>query len=156
MCWLILCDKTSSSLPVWKTYLLPTIMRKENLHHLKVEDMAWILKSTMPHSTPKWKISHFTTYYRSIVVCITTRIEKSLIFWEKFKDKSQSGKMVWNEIDWLLVFSQKKVKVLLNWLKFIYENVSKMHGPKSKFIMKMFQVSKQEEFFLEEGEDFWN
>ena len=57
-------------------------------------------------------------------------------------------KMAWNEIDWLLDFSQKKVKVLLNWLKFIYENVLKMHGPKSKFIMKMFQVSKQEEFFF--------
>ena len=40
----------------------------------------------------------------------------------------------------------KSVKVLLNLLKFIDENVLKMHGPKSKFIMKMFQVSKQEEF----------
>ena len=48
--------------------------------------------------------------------------------------------MVWNEIDWLLVFSQKKVKVLLSWLKFIDENVLKMHGPKSKFIMKVVQV----------------
>ena len=54
--------------------------------------------------------------------------------------------MVWNEIDWLLVFSQKNVKVLLSWLKFIYEKVLKMHGPKSKFIMKVVQVSKQEEF----------
>ena len=26
-----------------------------------------------------------------------------------------------------------------------------MHGPKSKFIMKMFQVSKQEEFFFKKG-----
>ena len=29
-----------------------------------------------------------------------------------------------------------------------------MHGPKSKFIMKMFQVSKQEEFFLKGGRRF--
>ena len=29
-----------------------------------------------------------------------------------------------------------------------------MHGPKSKFIMNVFQVSKQEEFFFKEGEDF--
>ena len=63
-----------------RTYLLPTIMRNDNLHHLKVDDIAWILKSTKPHSTPKLKISHFTTYRRSIVVRITTRIDKSLIF----------------------------------------------------------------------------
>ena len=36
-------------------------------------------------------------------------------------------------------------------MKFVNENVSKMHGPKSKFIMKMFQVSKQEEFFFLKG-----
>ena len=138
MCWLFLWDKTSSSLSVWKTYLLPTIMRKENLHHLKVEDMAWILKSTMPHSTPKWKISHFTTYCRSIVVCITTRIDKSLIFFGKsFKGKKPKWKngLKW---DWLAFSNKKKnVKVLLNWLEFIYENILKMHGPKSKFIMKV-------------------
>ena len=29
-----------------------------------------------------------------------------------------------------------------------------MHGPKSKFIMKMFQVSKQEEFFFKGGRRF--
>ena len=95
ICWLILWDKTSSSLSVWKTYLLPTIMRNENLHHLKVEDMAWILKSKKPCSTPKWKICHFTTYHKGIVVHITTRIDKSLIFWENLKVKSQSGEMVW-------------------------------------------------------------
>lgn len=31
-------------------------------------------------------------------------------------------------------------------MKFIYENVLKMHGHKSKFIMKVVQVYKQEEF----------
>ena len=121
MCWLILWDKTSSSLSVWKTYLPPTIMRKENLHHLKVEDMAWILKSTMPHSTLKWKISHLTTYGRSIVAHITTKIDKSLIFWENFKDKSQNRKKNGlNEIDWLLVFSQKChsiIKSVKVWLR---------------------------------------
>ena len=57
-----------------------------------------VLKSTKPYSKHKWKISHFTTYHRSIVVCITTRIDKSLIFWENFKLKSQSGKNGLNEI----------------------------------------------------------
>ena len=127
MCWLILGDETSLSYPSGKTYLLPTIMRKENLHHLKVEDMAWILKSTMSHSTPKWKISLFTTHCRSLVVCITTRIDKSLIFLKRFlKIKSQSGKMVWNEIDWLLVFSQKKcqsiIKLIEDYLWKYFEN----------------------------------
>ena len=55
-------------------------MRKENLHHLKAEDIAWILKSTKPQSIPKWKISHFTIYRRSIIVHITTKIDKSLSF----------------------------------------------------------------------------
>ena len=64
--------------------------------------------------------------------------------------------MVWNEIDWLLVFSQKNVKLLLSLLKFIYENVLKMHGPKSKFIMKVVQVKKTRRVFQKEGEDFWN
>ena len=36
--------------------------------------------------------------------------------------------------------SHKNVKVLLSWLKFVYGNVLKMNGPKSKFIMKVIQV----------------
>ena len=72
MYWLILRDETSLSYPSGKTYLLPTIMRKENLSHLKVEDITWIIKSTKPRSTPKLKISGFTIYRRSIVVGITT------------------------------------------------------------------------------------
>ena len=37
--------------------------------------------------------------------------------------------------------------VLLSLLKFIDEDVLKMHGPKSKFIMKVFQVSKTRRVF---------
>ena len=37
---------------------------------------------------------------------------------------------------------------------FVYEKFLNMHGPKSKFTMKMFQVSKQEEFFLKGGRRF--
>ena len=66
------------------------------------------------------------------------------------------AKMVWNEIDWLLVFSQKNVIVLLSLLKFIYENILKMHGPKSKFIMKVVQVKKKNKIFQKGGENFWN
>ena len=101
VCWLILRDETSSSYPSGRTYLLPMIMRNEKLHHLKVEDIAWSLKLTKPHSTPKWKISHFTTYCRSIVARITTRTEKSLIFFENFffKVNSQNGQNCVNDID---------------------------------------------------------
>ena len=49
--------------------------------------------------------------------------------------------------DWLTIsLLTKSVKVLLNGLKFIYENDLKIHGPKSKFIMKVVQVLKQEDF----------
>ena len=72
-----------------------------------------------------------------------TRVQS---FEKGFKIKSQSYKngLKW---DWL-TFSllTKNIKVLLNWLKFIYENILKIHGHKSKFIMKAVQVQKQEEF----------
>ena len=155
MCWLILWDKISSSLSVWKTYLLPTIKRKDNLHHLRVEDMAWILKSTMPHSTPKWKISPFTTYCRSIVVCITTRIDKSLLFWERFWNKSLRGKngLKWDWLTFGLLI--KKVKVLLNWLGFIYENVLKCMDIIPSLLWKCFKFQNKKSF-QKGGEDFWN
>ena len=54
--------------------------------------------------------------------------------------------MVWNEIGWLLVFSQTNVKVLLNWLEFIYEKILKMCGHKSKFIMKVFKFQNKKGF----------
>ena len=94
----------------------------------------------MPHSTPKWKISHFTSYYKSIVVCITTRIDNSPIFWKKFKMKAKMAK--WFEWDWL-IFSllTKKYEGFINvdWSLFV-KYVLKMHGPKSKFIMIVVQL----------------
>ena len=58
--------------------------------------------------------------------------------------------MVWNEIGWLLVFSQKNVKVLLSWLEFIYENVLKMHGHKFKN-KKSFQKEEEDFEIKEDG-----
>ena len=64
------------------------------------------------------------------------------------------------EFDWVelfLLILKRDVKVWLNELKLIYENVLKMHGHKSKFIMKVVQViKKNKKSFQKEGEDFWN
>ena len=50
------------------------------------------------------------------------------------------------------LFTKKNIKVLLSLLKFIYENVLKMHGPKSKFIMKVVQVKKNKKSFFKRRE----
>ena len=59
------------------------------------------------------------------------------------KMKSQNGKMVWMR---LMTFSLKKCQSMIKLIKgLIKKKVLKMHGAKSKFIMKAVQVWKQEE-----------
>ena len=92
------------------------------------------------------QVENISVHYISIniVVRITTRIDKSLIFWENFKYKNPKWRNNLNEIDWLLVFSQKSQSIT-KLVKVLFKKIfwKCMHLSPSLF-WKRFKFRKQE------------
>ena len=85
------------------------------------------------HPSGKYlSLIHILEVYKFASLQGLTRVEsfeKSL----RWKPRWQK----WFEWDWLIFSLLKNCQ---SFIKFIYENVLKMHGPRSKFIMKVVQV----------------